>query len=241
MIGRPSAVGAPHQIEEQPVERGEGADQREGERIARNERPQHRQRSCRSRPGKSHARNWWRTVKKMAATTSDMALRKIAVKPAPRNTACSTGTRKMPTMNPPKPMKIRIEIVFVLQAAEIRDAHHHHGGHDQAGDDVAEIAAEEAVAVLHFDAGGEALADFGDRFAVRLVDGGAAARLLTQLKIARSPGGSAPKPPSGCLPVAVSVSVSPLSSKRMRPRTASDSAAAVKARHFSRPKPQSWM
>ena len=44
-------------------------------------------------------------------------------------------------------------------------------GHGDADEDVAEIAAEEAVAALGFDALGEAVAELGDRLAVRLVDG----------------------------------------------------------------------
>ncbi len=143
---------------------------------------------------------------------------------------------------PPKAKPNRTTIIVVAQAAEHDSADDDEAVMHQAGDDIAEIAAEEAVAAFAFDAAGEFGADLGDRAAIGAVDlGDAAAGSFTQSKMARSPGGSAAMPPSGSFFGVFSVSVLSLSSKRISPRTASDSAAAVKARHFSRPKPQRWM
>ena len=76
----------------------------------------------------------------------------------------------MPMKKPTKPSTDEDRNVLVLQAAEHDLPGDDGDGDDEAENHVAEIAAEEAVAVLQFDGGGELAAEIGDRGRVRAVD-----------------------------------------------------------------------
>ena len=61
-------------------------------------------------------------------------------------------------------------LILILQPPEYGDSGDGSNCHCQSRDDVAEIAAEEAVAVFSLDAFGEILANLGDGVAVRAAD-----------------------------------------------------------------------
>ena len=155
---------------------------------------------------------------------------------APPNSAGRIGTRNMPSKKPAKPKPARIRNILVAAGRRRITPTTIATRHAQRRRRHSRVAAEEAVAVFRSRC---SLVKFSPTFAtaspLALVDRGRAALHLHPGRGSRPrPAAAPPMPPAASLPVAFSVSVPSASSKLSSPRTASDSAAAVKARHFSR-------